>query len=230
MSGFLSIAAFSAHKALESQGIPIKRAQIFEIFAAMFAYPQYKEALKDIEEIEHQVNKGSPLILLQSHQGIARTADILRKEMLPHEQVSRAFQTARACLVQVLPPTTFNDHFHFIDTYVAEVVRRYLFAGEDSQVIDAQSKVSARCDVFVTDVPEFPDLIEVRGPAWAGEYMGLMYPSGPDGKAVVGEDYIIVNAYVQFDKVGRTMLSPEVSIACTATAARYNAGMGGITL
>jgi hypothetical protein len=229
MSGFLSIAAYSAQKALESQGIGIKRARIFEIFAAMFGYHTYKDASNDIEEIEHQVSQ-SALIVLQSHQGISRTADILQKEMLSHELVPVAFQTARTCLVQVLPPTTFNDHFHFIDTYVAQVVRRYLFEGEDSQVIDAQLKVSARCDVFVTDVPEFPDLLDVRGPVWAGEYMGMIYPSGPDGKAIVGEDYIIVNAYVQFDKVGRAMLSPDVSITCAATAARYNAGMGGIAL
>ena len=228
MFDIFSTAAFLSNKAFRERGIDFHRSWFHEVYASLLGYYKKSEMDSDLDEIQDALRRGA-LVVLQNDAAFKRMADLL-KGQLRSDQVLPLFEIVRANLLQVLPPTTFDDENHLINTYLANQVRQWLFNGANEEVVKAQAAVGAYCNVFVPDDRDFPDVNQEHNNSWGGQFMAMLYRALPDGKPAYLEDQITTSTYIHAEKAGRVLLSPNLAMRTVATAYKPHAGMGGIPL
>ncbi|WP_066737523.1 hypothetical protein [Cupriavidus sp. D384] len=228
MSDIFSTPAFLSQKALRERGIEVKRSLFHEFYASFFGYYHHREMLDDLDEIQFALTQ-RPLVVLQNHAAYLRMADRL-KDQVRADQLQPVFEVVKANLLQVLPPTTFDDEDHLIKTYLADQIKQWLFDDANEEVVEAQTTVAAFCDVFVPDDLDFPDINQEHNDEWRGHFMAMLYHALPDGKPAYLEDQITTTTYIRAEKVGRVILSRDLEMRTVVTAFTPHAAMGGIPL
>lgn len=228
MSELFSAPAFLSQKALRERGIEVKRSWLHEIFASFFGYHHSREMHEDQDEIEYALGR-QPLVVLQSHAAFLRMTDLL-KDQVRADQLHPIYQVVKTNLVHALPPATFDDDDHLLQTYIADQIKQWLYDEANTEMVNAQAAVSSFCSVFRPDELEFPDVIEVRDAVWAGRFMAMLYRALPDGQPAYQEDQITTTTFVRAEKLGRVLLSRDLALNTVVTAFKPHAAMGGIPL
>lgn len=226
MTKFLSAPAFHAHKLLKAAGCPLSRAQIFDVYAAMFAYHNHGEMDRDRDTIEYALNQEA-YVVLSTESAMQRMAKSGCAQM-PASQLYSFAQIMLEQLRPVLPPKSFSDENQFFRWFTGTVLRQAVL--ESDLVQQEQVKVADYCDVFELSDADVPPLLDERGDYWTFNVLGSLYHKLPSGEPAKDADQIATNSNVIFAKFGRVLLAPYPTISTGAGAWRPHPSMGGVSL